>query len=157
MFRIFFLFYHLLPDFCFVVFFYILQLLPARCKLRSSPLLILDILASPSTSREPLSFATRLSLLSTSAALLSFPDPSAFGRPGRPVTSRPRSRVSKLRRAMSVYFMRGIMSGEGNRSIIPAVEKDRTRLYHSTTRRLRFLIAITLQICCANILQRACC
>lgn len=54
---------------------------------------------------------------------------------------------------MSVYFMRGIMSGEGNRSIIPAVEEDRTRLYHSAVRRLRFLIAITLQVCCANILH----
>lgn len=40
--------------------------------------------------------------------------PRLFGRPDRPVTSRPRSRVNKLRNAMSVYFMRGIISSEGN-------------------------------------------
>lgn len=46
--------------------------------------------------------------------------PRLFGRPGWPVTSRPRSRVSKLRRGMSVYCMRGIISSsEGNQSIIP--------------------------------------
>lgn len=33
------------------------------------------------------------------------------------------------------------------------VEKDRTRLYHSAVRRLRFLIAIAFQVCCANILH----
>lgn len=73
---------------------------------------------SPSTFRESSSFSIRCPPLLLSCLFFQIL-PRLFGRPGRPVTSRPRSRVSKLRRAMSVYFMRGIISSEGNRSIMP--------------------------------------
>lgn len=104
-------------DFCFEVFFTFSRLV-VNSDPRHSLSSISRRVVSPSTFLESSSFSTRCppSLL----PCLFLPIlPRLFGRPGRPVTSRPRSRVSKLRRAMSVYFMRGIISSEGNRSIIP--------------------------------------
>lgn len=80
--------------------------------------------------------------------------PRLFERPGRPVTSRPRSRVSKLRRRDERVFYAWDHKQRGKPEYHAAIEKDGLI---SLARRLRFFNSYYLAGLLCKHTSRACC